>query len=94
MKTIKLQLLLTKEGAANHRLAQAFQRHRIKLTERGNVTVSGEISENDFVALFAQPPPTTDGGLGPLSNLELPVPQDIAPLVTQITLPPRHELMK
>lgn len=96
-RDVKLQLLLTKEGARPEnvqRLERELGENSLRLTGRGAATVSAIIADTDFVRVFGRDAPAVQAGFATSFNEpNLSVPESMKDLVAEITLVPRHERM-
>lgn len=91
---IKLQLLLRQAGTApelDPALRARLEAHGMDITGTGCATVSVQLSEAQFDALFGTPPAHASGfAAEPLAPGALAVPPDLAQAIRLITLAPRH----
>jgi len=96
-RDIKLQLLLTPEGARPEnaaRLDQQLEQHRLKVTSKGRVTASAVIDDAAFREIFGRDAPATSAGfVSSLSEGDVNVPDTLKDLIANISLTPRHETM-
>ena len=93
MSTIKLQMLLTKDGTSSNLLVDTLKGAGIHITGKGAVTLSAEIDDKSFASVFDRPVPHVENGFSS-SDDTLPIPTNLTDLVSQISFTPRHEVLK
>jgi hypothetical protein len=84
---IKLQLLLQRPStdiALDPAVRAALEAHGFTITASGRATVSAEMTDAAFEALFGWPPRTAG----------LPVPPGLQESISMITFTPRHSVMR
>ena len=90
---IKLQMVLQVSGTAESgqaSLTPLLAALGIRLTARGLVTASAEISSHAYQQLWGDPTPAVAGFANSLDGQQLQVPPTLATLVQSISTVPRH----
>jgi hypothetical protein len=95
---IKLQLLLrhpSPEAELDPALRDALAAHGMAVTATGRASLSAEVSPSDFEHWFG-PLPALQWGFAPNASAApaLPVPPDLSPAVSLITIAPQHVHMQ